>query len=129
MFGSIKTKIALAAELIMPWLVLIGGIPAIYFWVKTGEEWRKEYNSPAYFHASDMLELFYNIAMVTGVVVIITETVIAVVSLILMIISVAKKTKCVTGTMALLFGCGVLCSFGTVVLMFFVLIFTYAQGI
>ncbi len=129
MFGSVKTKIALAAELIMPWLVLVGGIPAIYFWVKTGEEWQKEYNSPAYFHASDMLELFYNMAMVTGAIVIVAETIIAVVSFILMIISVIKKTKCVTRTMAVLFVCGILCSFGTAALMLVVLILTYAQGI
>ncbi len=129
MFKSVKTKIALAAELIMPYLVLVSGIPAIYYWQKTGEEWRIEYNSEAYFHASEMLELFYNMAMITGVAVIIAEIIISVVSLILMIISIVKKTKCVTKTMAVLFGCGLLSSFGTAVLMMFVLIFTYAQGI
>lgn len=129
MFKSVKTKLILAAELIMPWLTLIGGIPAIYYWQKSDKEWRIEYNSEAYFHAESMFESFYNIAMIIGWVVIAAEIIISFVSLILMIISIVKKTKCITAKMLGLFVCGNFCALGTGILMFLILAFTYGMGV
>ena len=129
LFQSKKTEIALAAELIMPWLVLVCGIPAVYYWQKSCEEWRIEYNSEAYHQASNMLDLFFNGAMITGVTVIIAEIIIAIVSLVFMVISVIKKQKCITYTMLILIFIAISCVLGTAVLMFSVLGFTYGQGI
>lgn len=129
LFQSKKTKIALAAELIMPWLVLAGGIPAVYYWQMSYEEWRIEYNSEAYLRTSEMFGLFFKIAMITGAVVITLEVIISLVSLVLMIISITKKTKCVTYTMLVLFLCAALCVSGTGILMFLTLVFTYGMGV
>ena len=129
LFQSRKSRIALAAELIMPWLTLICGIPAFYYWQKSREEWRIEYNSEEYHRASDMLDFFFNGAMITGTAVIIAEIIIAIVSLVFMIISVVKKQKCITYTMLVLIFIAIPCVFGTAVLMFLILGFTYGQGI
>ncbi len=129
LFQSRKSRIALAAELIMPWLTLICGIPAFYYWQKAQEEWHIEYNSEAYFRASEMFDMFFNAAMVIGVAVIIAEVIISLVSLVLMIISITKKTKCVTYSMLTLFLCSAPCILGTGILMFLILTFTYGMGV
>ncbi len=129
LFQSKKTKIALAAELIMPWLVLIGSIPAVFYWQKSYEEWRIEYNGEAYLWTSEIFDLFFKIAMITGAVVIALEVIISLVSLVLMIISITKRTKCVTYTMLVLFLCAALCILVTGMLMFLTLVFTYGMGV
>lgn len=129
MFGSIKTKIALAAELIMPWLVMVCGIPAFYWWDKLHKEWNIEHYSQAYYHASDMCSAFYYGAMFIGVAVMLAEGVIAIVSFVFMLKALKNKEKCVVNTMVALIIGSVICSFGTAILMILVLAFTYGQGV
>ena len=129
MFGSVKTKIALAAELIMPWLVMVCGIPAIYWWGRLNEEWKTEHYSQAYYHASDLCSAFYYGAMVTGVLIMLAEGVIAMVSFVFMLKALKNKEKCVTYTMVVLIVGSIICSIGTAFLMLIVLIFTYGQGV
>ena len=129
LFHSKKSKIALAAELIMPWLTLIGSIPAVYWWFESDRQWRIEYNSDAYLYAEGMFDIFYNTAMIIGGAVIAALVAISLISLVLMIISISKKQKCSAVTMLILLVCGIFCSFGTGVFMFFTIVFTYGMGI
>ena len=129
MFGSVKAKIALAAELIMPWLVAVLAVPTFYYWNRMDTEWEIQINSEAYFHAWRIFDLIYNIVIATGALVIIAEVIIAVVSFVVMIVSIVKKTKCVTYMMLVLFLCAPLCIFGTLALVIIVMAFTYGQGV
>ena len=129
LFHSKKSKIALAVEIIIPWLILIGSIPAIYWWFESDRQWRMEYNSEAYIHAESMFNIFYSVAMSIGVIALTAEAITFIVSLILMIISVVRKTKCLTFKMLIFVACAFLGVMGTEILMVLTHVFTYGMGI
>lgn len=129
LFHSKKSKIALAVEIIIPWLILIGSIPAIYWWFESDRQWRMEYNSEAYIHAESMFNIFYSVAMSTGVIVLTAEAITFIVSLIMMIISVVRKTKCLTFKMLIFVACAFLGVMGAEILMVLTHVFTYGMGI
>lgn len=104
-------------EMILPWLVLVGGIPAICCWF--GEYY-------------ELLEAFYSIAMITGQAVLVLELILGIISLILLITFIANKnTRCkeniISGVSSWL--CSAFCMVGTFILVLLVISFTYAQGI
>lgn len=129
LFHSKKSKIALAVEIIIPWLILIGSIPAIYWWFESDRQWRMEYNSEAYIHAESMFNIFYSVAMSTGVIALTAEAITFIVSLIMMIISVVRKTKCLTFKMLIFVACAFLGVMGAEILMVLTHVFTYGMGI
>lgn len=129
LFHSKKSKIALAVEIIIPWLILIGSIPAIYWWFESDRQWRMEYNSEAYIHAESMFNIFYSVAMSTGVIAMTAEAITFIVSLIMMIISVVRKTKCLTFKMLIFVACAFLGVMGAEILMVLTHVFTYGMGI
>lgn len=129
LFQSKKTKIALAAELIMPWFVLIGSIPAVYWWFERDRQWRMEYNSEAYIHAESMFNIFYSIVMSIGVIALTAEAIAFIVSLIMMIISIVRKTKCLTFKMLIFAACAFLGVIGAEIFMVLTHIFTYGMGV
>ena len=129
LFQSKKSKIALAVELIMPWFILIGSIPAFYWWFESDRQWRIEYNSEAYIHAESMFNVFYSVAMSIGAIVLTAEAIAFVVSLIMMIISIVRKTKCVTFKMLIFAACAFLGVTGAEILMVLTHVFTYGMGI
>lgn len=129
LFHSKKSKIALAVEIIIPWLILIGSIPAIYWWFESDRQWRMEYNSEAYIHAESMFNIFYSVAMSIGVIAMTAEAITFIVSLIMMIISVVRKTKCLTFKMLIFVACAFLGVMGAEILMVLTHVFTYGMGI
>lgn len=129
LFHSKKSKIALAVEIIIPWLILIGSIPAIYWWFESDRQWRMEYNSEAYIHAESMFNIFYSVAMSIGVIALAAEAITFIVSLIMMIISVVRKTKCLTFKMLIFVACAFLGVMGAEILMVLTHVFTYGMGI
>ena len=129
LFHSRKSKIALAVELIIPWLILIGSIPAIYWWFESDRQWRMEYNSEAYIHAESMFIIFYSVAMSIGVIALTAEAITFIVSLVMMIISIVRKTKCATFKMLIFAACAFLGVMGAEILMILNHIFTYGMGL
>lgn len=129
LFHSKRSKIALAVEIIIPWLILIGSIPAIYWWFESDRQWRMEYNSEAYIHAESMFNIFYSVAMSIGVIALTAEAITFIVSLIMMIISVVRKTKCLTFKMLIFVACAFLGVMGAEILMVLTHVFTYGMGI
>ncbi|MEE1125906.1 MAG: hypothetical protein U0L18_08205 [Acutalibacteraceae bacterium] len=110
-------SLILKIEKIIPWLVLVGGIPAICCWF--GEYY-------------ELLEIFYSIAMITGQVVLVLEFILGIISLILLITFIVnKKNRCkeniILGVSSWL--CSAFCMAGTFILVLLVISFTYAQGI
>lgn len=127
--GSVKSRIVLIVELILPWFIMFFSVPTFYYWNRRDKEWAIENNSEAYVHASNMCEFFFELAIATGVIIIIAEIVIGIISMVFMIISIAKKTSCVTYTMLLLLLCSCVCVFGTILLILMTIVFTYGQGV
>ncbi len=127
--GSVKSKIVLIVELILPWFIMFFAVPTFYYWNRMDKEWAIENNSEAYVHASNMCEFFFELAIASGVIIIIAEIVIGIISMVFMIISIAKKTSCVTYTMLVLLFCSCVCVFGTILLMLMTMVFTYGQGV
>lgn len=110
-------SLILKIEKIIPWLVLVGGIPAVCCWF--GEYY-------------ELLEIFYSIAMITGQVVLVLEFILGIISLILLITFIVnKKNRCkeniILGVSSWL--CSAFCMAGTFILVLLVISFTYAQGI
>ncbi|MEE0264267.1 MAG: hypothetical protein UD936_01435 [Acutalibacteraceae bacterium] len=112
---NIKSKVRIIQS-ILPWLILICGVPAIICYAK---------------YDFVRLEIFYKTGMLTGVLSITAELVIGVVFLISAIVSaITKKNGRFSvwqkvGTLAY----SVICSIGTLLLMLLLLGLTYAQGV
>lgn len=111
-----KMIIVLLIETVVPWLVLVGGIPAMYFYMCGPIE---------------KLKFFYEFAMLTGRVAMVAEFIIGTVSFVLMIVSAfckerEKNSIIYTGLIWFYSGW---CILGSGLLMFLVEIFTYGQSI
>lgn len=89
--GSVKSRIVLIVELILPWFIMFFSVPTFYYWNRMDKEWAIENNSEAYVHASNMCEFFFELAIASGVIIIIAEIIIGIISMVFMIISIAKK--------------------------------------
>lgn len=107
--------IIIVIQTVFPWLVLVTGIPAMYCWMR-------EYY--------EVLEILYSIAMKTGMVSLVLEFVLGIISLILFIVSIIKNNtnkSIVLGAVSWIYSGG--CIAGTFILMFFVAVFTYGQSV
>lgn len=110
-------SLILRIEMILPWLVLVGGMPAICCWF--GEYY-------------ELLEVFYSIAMITGQAILVLEFVLGIISLIMLITLIFNKNtrykeNIILGVSSWL--CSAFCMAGTFILILLVISFTYAQGI
>ena len=110
-------SLILKIEKIIPWLVLVGGIPAICCWFA------------GYY---ELLEAFYSITMITGQAILVLEFVLGIISLILLITLIVNKNtrnkeNIILGVSSWL--CSAFCMAGTFILILLVISFTYAQGI
>lgn len=110
-----KSKIRILQS-ILPWLILICGIPAVVCFAN----WDFV-----------RLEIFYKSGMLTGVLSIIAELVIGVVFLISAIVSAINKKngKYSVWEKIGIFAYSVICVIGTLLLMLLLLGFTYGQGV
>ncbi len=129
MFRDKKFTIPFIAELIMPWLILIPGIPAIIYCSKSSSSFRYDGPGPQYEAISNLFHQFYDASMTTGIIVILLELVIGLIGLIWLTIGTGKKNPNPSYTTypLILFLCPII--FGTLILMFFVHAFTYGMGI
>lgn len=111
----------------MPWLVLVPGIPAIKFFHEGSRLYREAGTTAEYLRASGLFDLFYNISMYSGAVIIVLELSISLIGLIGLVRNWISKEKSNLWDVAL---CPWLFAFGTFLLMFLVIhTFTYGMGI
>ena len=76
-----------------------------------------------------MFNIFYSVAMSIGVIALTAEAITFIVSLVMMIISIVRKTKCLTFKMLIFAACAFLGVMGAEILMVLTHIFTYGMGI
>lgn len=124
-------------EWVMPWLVLIGGIPAIYSYNKTNRLYYEYYpiwseEVPAdiamlYERMNDLFHVSYRIAMWTGVIAVAIEIIIGTIGLVTLIINASDKKP--VKESVILWLSPFLFVAGTLLLMFIVLVFTYGIGV
>lgn len=131
MFKDKKFTIPCLAEWIMPWLVLIPGIPAFYYFDESSQLWRKYGDGPEYEQAHELFVSFYDAAMTTGGVMIGMELLLAFVGFIWLIVSLCKKNKEAFAIIKplILWLCPGIFVFGTLLLMLLVHTFTYGMSI
>lgn len=107
--------ITIVIQTILPWLILVTGIPAMYCWIT---------------NYSVMLEIFYSLAMITGQAVFILEFIIGIISLILFIVSIIKNNATqIIVLRAVSWVYSSACMLRTFILMFLVGVFTYGQSV
>ena len=131
MFQDIRFKVFFYIELIMPWLVLVCGIPAIYFDQKSYKEYLSSGASETYLHLDKMFDTFYYSTMSLGAIIILLELVIGFGAFLLMLVNLFKKRKekYSISRKLVLWICPLFFSIGTLILMFLVHTFTYGMGV
>ncbi len=124
MFHKKKYVIFLLVELLIPFLVFVGGIPAIFNYHSiVGSDVLSEYYS-------SRLEFFYGLAAVTTFLAIIAEFFIGIVSLILMLVNAFKNAATEKICRFLLYwNISGWCIGLTIMNKLIVQAFTYAQGV
>lgn len=131
MFKDKKFTIPFIIGIILPWLVLAFGIPAVNYFSLGSQNYNNGQPGPEYYQAKEMFDLFYGLAMGTGLVVVIIESVIAITAFIWMIVNICRKNKerfCIVKPL-ILWLCPNFFVFGTLLLMLLVQGFTYGQGV
>lgn len=131
MFKNKKLLIMWITEWILPWLVLIPGIPAIACWSKAHNIWMQYGDCPEYEKINHLFHSFYNAAMGTGGVVLLTEIGFFFVFLVRFLIRVFRK-NIESNSPQQFIGLWLAPLFfipGTLLLIFFVHVFTYGMGI
>lgn len=131
MFKDIRFKIFFNIELIMPWLVLICGIPAIYYDNASYKEYMSAGASETYLHLDKMFDTFYYSTMSLGAIIILLELLIGFGAFILMLVNLFKKRKekYSISRKLVLWICPLFFSIGTLILMLMVHTFTYGMGV
>ncbi len=134
MFKSQKFTALFVAELALPLIILLEGVPTIYFWnLRTDIYYRQHLpsDSAEYIAASDKFDFFFNLTMISGLVVLISMIVIGFAATIIMVADLAKKTpkeRRTTRCIVIMAG-GIFCNLAVLLIMFVVLVFTYGQGV
>lgn len=111
----------------MPWLVLVVGIPAIKYFAEGSRLYRETGTTAEYLRASQLFDVFYNISMYSGAVIVVLELLISVMGIIRFVQALISKEKY---NMWDIVFCPWIFAFGTLLLMFLVVhTFTYGMGI
>ena len=131
MFKNKKFKAIFIAEAVMPWVIaVLGGIASSFY--SSAEKYFREGLDEEYRRAEELLNIFYNCSMWYGIGLSVAFLIVGFISFVIMLVHLfgAKKEQkySVAGPLIIFFWSG-LCVLGTFVLMFLVLVFTYAQGI
>ncbi len=127
MFKDKKFTIPMIIEFIMPWIVIIFGSIASFYY-NYGD-----YNTPQEIqeHASEMLYIFYDLAMGSGCVIMILELLLGLYGMIWLIVNLATKVKekfAVLKPLVVWFASGYFI-FETLCFMFLTEVFTFALSI
>ena len=131
MFKDKRFTIPFIAELIMPWLILIPGVIANYYFFEESRTYNSGNPTPEYYRAKELFEQFYSLAMGGGVFIIFAECIIRLVGFIWMAANIFKKNKksyCIMKPLVLWL-CPHVFTFGTLLLMLLIHAFTYGMGI
>ena len=134
MFKSKKFTALFVTELALPLVILLEGIPAIHYWNQCMDIYYKQHlpsDSAEYIAASEKLHFFFNLTMFSGLAVLISMIVIGFAAMIAMVADLTKKTPKehrTTRSIVIMAG-SIFCNFAVLLIMFVVLIFTYAQGV
>lgn len=131
MFQNKKFTITWIAEWIMPWLVLLPGIPAIYYWGVKSQMWKQYGPSPEFESANKIFETLFGLAICTGLIVMVLEFLLSLIGFIWLWVNVCKKEKdsYFIAHPILIWTSPWFFIPGTLFLMLFVNTFTYAMGI
>jgi len=131
MFKSKKFKLAYWAEMLPPWLVLVIGIPAIYYFDVCYDTYNNGHPGEEYYHADKMFDLFYHLSMVTGGFVLALEIVAGIIAFVWLICNLVKRDKprYSIARPLVLWLCPGLCVFGTLFLMLVVNTLTYGMSV
>lgn len=78
-------------ERILPWLVLVGGIPSIFFWNASSTAWYAD-RMVEYERYSNLLEIFHTISLGTGVIVVLAEVIFGSIALVGLMVDIIKKS-------------------------------------
>ena len=116
MFRDKKLRVIFIAEIVIPYMIFVFGIPAIYCYAN--ENW-------------EMLDICYPIAMITGLVVFVMEFVIGIIGIVELIRNLSVKNKdksCILGNLVIGF-CSVIFMAQTLLFVLCVQLFTYAQSV
>ena len=115
----------------MPWVVaVLGGISSSFYF--SAEKYFREGLDEEYRRAEELLNIFYNCSMWYGIGLSVVFSIVGLISFVIMLVRLfgAKKDqKYSVARPLIIFLWSGLCVLGTFVLMFLVLVFTYAQGI
>lgn len=126
-----KFIILFIVEIVLPWLVLAFGIPAIYYCDRSYQYYSGGLTIEEHHYAAVMLYVFHRLSMCTGLVVILTELIIGFAAFIWMIVNISQKKKerfCIIKPLVLWL-CPGLFTIGTFFLMLLVSVFTYGQSV
>lgn len=97
MFKNKKSyAICMVVETILPWLVLISGIPAMNCFWKSSNAYNSGNYGADYLHYESLFDTFYGIAMTTGFIVVIVEWILSMISFIIMVSEITDRAgeKC-----------------------------------
>lgn len=115
---------------VLPWLILLFGVPAIYFFDRSGEAYRQIGSTLEYEKYHKLFDLFYALSMGCGVFVILLEFVISAIGLSQMIQARSQKEDTtVIHKFRSQWLRPALYILGTLLLMLLVHTFTYGMGV
>ena len=117
MFSSKKFKIIFIIEMILPYLTLVCGIPAIYYYNNTDNY--------------EMLEFWHSTAFIIGLIFMIIEYIGGVVAFIWMVVSLYQNTgiKYSVSRKLLAWVCSRACIVAIIISLLIIQMFTYAQSV
>lgn len=131
MFENKKFKALFIAEAVLPWVVSVLGGIAIAVYPSLGKYFREGLDEE-YRRACDILDFFFNCSMGYGIGLCVVLSIVGLISLVMMFIHLfgeKKEQKYSVARPLTIFLWSALCVFGTLVLMLFVIVFTYGQGV
>lgn len=131
MFKNKKFKAIFIAEAVLPWVVSVLGGIAIAFY-SSSSKYFYEGLDEKYRRANDIFHFFFNCSMWYGIGLCVVLSIVGLISLVIMLANLfgeKKEQKYSVARPLNIFLWSALCVFGTFVLMFLVLVFTYGQGV
>lgn len=131
MFKNKKFKSIFIAEAVMQWVVaVLGGISSGFYF--SADKYFDERLDEEYRRAEDLCDIFYNCSMWYGKGLNVVLSIIGLISFVIMLVHLfgaKKEQKYSVARPLIIFLWSGLCVWGTSVLMFLTLCFTYGQGV
>jgi len=131
MFKDKKFRTIFMIQMIIPWVVLAFGMPAIYFFFSSGETYNSGNYGQDYIIYNTAFHIAYSLALWTCRLNIVAQLGIGVMSVVMIIVNEIRGTngQYGIGRKLILFFCSGPCTIGGIFLMMIVELFTYAQSV